>query len=151
MFASLHGILRPKTELRREGSLQEHISFEIVASGNQIHFYVWCPRHLKDFVESQIYAQYPTAHIKEGVTDYAESKAGERVVYGTELELTNHAVLPIKTFASFEVDPLAGITGVLAKLDEVGEEARIQILARPVDDSWQEQGKKYIDNIKAGG
>src|SRR3954463_13117971 len=28
MFASLHGILRPKSELQKEGSIQEHISFE---------------------------------------------------------------------------------------------------------------------------
>src|SRR4051812_39595808 len=55
MFASLHGILRPKTELLREGSLQEHVSFEIVARENSIQFYVWTPKHLKDFVESQIY------------------------------------------------------------------------------------------------
>src|SRR4051812_6397331 len=29
MFASLHGILRPRNELVRQGSLQEHVSFEI--------------------------------------------------------------------------------------------------------------------------
>src|SRR5688572_12159188 len=41
MFASLHSILRPKAELVREGRLQEHLSFEIVAVDNQIRFYVW--------------------------------------------------------------------------------------------------------------
>src|SRR5688572_1541466 len=30
MFASLHGILRPRSEVVKEGVLQEHISFEIV-------------------------------------------------------------------------------------------------------------------------
>ena len=59
MFASLHGILRPKFELQRDGSLQEHISFEIVARENSIQFYIWCPKHLKDFVESQVYAPVP--------------------------------------------------------------------------------------------
>ncbi len=151
MFASLHGILRPKSELIREGSLQEHISFEIVARQNSIQFYVWCPVHLKDFVESQIYAQYPTVQIKEGTEDYSQHEIGERAIYGTELSLTKDDVLPIKTFASFEVDPLAGITGVLAKLEQTGEEVWIQILARPVDDSWQDKGKGYIEHVKAGG
>lgn len=151
MFASLHGILRPKAELTREGSLQEHISFEIVARGNTIQFYVWTPRHLKDFVESQIYAQYPSVQITEGAEDYSQEAIGERKIYGTELSLTKSEVLPIKTFASFEVDPLAGITGVLAKLEESGEEVWIQILARPIDDAWQDRGKRYIDHIKAGG
>ncbi|HVQ44987.1 MAG TPA: type IV secretion system DNA-binding domain-containing protein [Candidatus Saccharimonadia bacterium] len=151
MFASLHGILRPKSELTREGSVQEHVSFEIVARRNSIQFYVWTPRHLKDFVESQIYAQYPTVQIKEGPQDYAAADIAGRTIYGTELGLTKDTHLPIKTFASFEVDPLAGITGVLAKLEQTGEEVWIQILARPVDDAWQDQGKSYVENVKAGG
>ncbi|HEV2354175.1 MAG TPA: type IV secretion system DNA-binding domain-containing protein, partial [Puia sp.] len=54
----------------------------------------------------------------------------------------------IKTFASFEVDPLAGITGMLAKMEQAGEECWIQILARPTDDVWQEQGKGYVERVK---
>jgi hypothetical protein len=150
MFASLHGILRPKSELVRDGIIQEHISFEIVARENSIQFYVWTPRHLKDFVESQIYAQYPSVQIREGADDYSQRSVGDRVIYGTELGLVSSEVLPIKTFASFEVDPLAGITGVLAKLENPGEEVWIQILARPEDDSWQDKGKHYIDSAKAG-
>ena len=51
LFASLHGILRPASD--NEG-IQEHISFEIVSHDHLIYFYVWCPRHLKDYVESQV-------------------------------------------------------------------------------------------------
>jgi hypothetical protein len=150
MFASLHGILRPKSDLVREGSLQEHISFEIASIGNQIQFYVWTPRHLKDFVEGQIYAQYPTVRISEGPPDYTHQDFGARQAYTTELTLDKIEVLPIRTFQSFEVDPLAGITAVLAKLEQTGEEMWIQILARPIDDSWQEKGLKYIEAVKAG-
>lgn len=150
MFASLHGILRPKSELRKEGALQEHISFEIASIDNKIQFYVWTPKHLKDFVEGQIYAQYPSVRIREGIEDYAARNLENRQVYGTELHLTRDEVLPIKTFTSFEVDPLAGITAVLAKLEEAGEEMWIQILARPIDDSWQDDGMKYIEDIKSG-
>ena len=150
MFASLHGILRPKSDLIKEGALQEHISFEIASKNNQIHFYVWTPKHLKDFVEGQIYAQYPNVRISEGVEDYSRHEIGERQAYTTELELTRNDVLPIKTFQTFEVDPLAGITAVLAKLEEQGEEMWIQILARPLDDSWQDKGMKFIDEVKSG-
>ncbi|HVE80843.1 MAG TPA: DUF87 domain-containing protein [Candidatus Dormibacteraeota bacterium] len=150
MFASLHGILRPKTELRKEGSLQEHISCEIASIENKIHFYVWTPKHLKDFVEGQIYAQYPNVRIREGIEDYAAGQPGERVVHSTELTLTRDEVLPIKTFVSFEVDPLAGITAVLAKLDQPGEEMWVQVLSRPEDDSWQNKGMNYIEQVKSG-
>lgn len=150
MFAALHGILRPKSELRKEGSLQEHISFEIVAAAKTIQFYVWTPKHLKDFVESQIYAQYPSVQIKEGAEDYTKADEGEGIIYGTELHLSKDEVVPIRTFTSFEVDPLAGITAVLAKLDGAGEQAWIQVLSRPTDDSWHEKGKKYIADVKSG-
>jgi len=150
MFASLHGILRPPAELSREGIIQEHISFEMSSRENAIQFYIWCPKHLKDFVESQVYAQYPTVHIKEGADDYAATMPGDRAIYGTELHMVRNDMLPVKTFASFEVDPLAGITGVLAKLQEPGEEMWIQILARPLADSWHEKGKAFINEVKGG-
>lgn len=151
MFASLHGILRPKADLMREGAIQEHISFEMASVSNLIQFYVWVPVHLKDFVEGQIYAQYPGVQIKENPADYSASEPGDRAFSGTELVLNKPDVMPIKTFQSFEVDPLAGITAVLAKLDQPGEEMWVQILARPIEDDWQEKSFKYIDTIKAGG
>ncbi|MEX0919537.1 MAG: hypothetical protein WDZ32_00145, partial [Candidatus Saccharimonadales bacterium] len=71
LFASLHGILRPKQELLREGALQEHISFEIVSVDKHIRFYIWTPKHLRNFVEGQVYAQYPSVNIVEVSEDYS--------------------------------------------------------------------------------
>ncbi|MBI4101166.1 DUF87 domain-containing protein, partial [Candidatus Microgenomates bacterium] len=150
MFASLHGILRPRAELMREGAIQEHISFEIVSADKQIRFYVWTPKHLKDFVEGQIYAQYPTVNIHEVRQDYARAEFENLSINTAELALINSDVVPIKTFKSFEVDPLAGITAVLAKLEAADEQAWIQILARPIDDSWHGRGETYIQNIREG-
>lgn len=150
LFASLHGILRPKSELLKEGALQEHISFEIAAKENRIHFYVWVPVHLKDFVEGQIYAQYPNVRIFEGVQDYARTELSERTAYTTELKLNGNEAMPIRTFDSFEVDPLAGITAVMAKLDHPGEEMWLQVLARPIEDDWKDKSKAYADEVKDG-
>ena len=63
LFASLHGILRDKEELKLAGGIQEHLSFEIASVNGQIRFYVWVPTALRSFVEGQIYAQYPTVQI----------------------------------------------------------------------------------------
>ena len=72
MFASLHGILRDRQEFRQSGGIQEYISFEIAAIGKSIHFYVWVPKHLQNFVEGQIYAQYPSVQIRESDEDYTK-------------------------------------------------------------------------------
>ena len=132
LFASLHGILRDATELKSSGGVQEHLSFEIVSTGGQIRFYVWVPKVLQSFVEGQIYAQYPTVQIYKINDDYVDNRAKYPVVYSAELTLTENEALPIKTFDNFEVDPLAGITGTLAKLNpDNTEELWVQILTRP--------------------
>ena len=150
LFASLHGILRDNRELRLSGGHQEHISFEIASVNGQIRFYVWVPRTLQSFVEGQIYSQYPTVQIHKADEDYTEHQRNHEVAYSAELALTTDEFLPIRTFQSFEVDPLAGITGTLAKLETTGEELWIQVLARPIPDDWQHAADRYINNIKNG-
>ena len=150
LFASLHGILRDNKELRLSGGHQEHISFEIASVNGQIRFYVWVPKTLQSFVEGQIYSQYPTVQIHQADEDYTEHERNHEVAYSTELTLTTDEFLPIRTFQNFEVDPLAGITGTLAKLETTGEELWIQVLVRPIPDDWQNAADRYINNIKNG-
>ena len=152
LFASLHGILRDKNELKNSGGVQEHLSFEIVSTAGQIKFYVWVPRILQSFVEGQIYSQYPTVQIYKMNEDYVDSRDKYSVCYSTELGLVENEALPIKTFDSFEVDPLAGITGTLAKLSpDKSEEMWIQILTRPIADDWHKNTTdKWIRQVKTG-
>ena len=151
LFASLHGILRDATELRNSGGVQEHLSFEIASSGNQIRFFVWVPKVLQSFVEGQIYSQYPSVQIYRMKEDYVDRREKYPVAYSAEVTLTENDALPIKTFESFEVDPLAGITGTLAKLNpNGGEELWIQILTRPIPDDWHKKSDSWIKAVKAG-
>ncbi len=151
MFASLHGILRDAESLKNSGGIQEHLSFEVVSTGGQIRFYVWTPKAQQSFVEGQIYAQYPTVQIHTVGKDYVDNRNNHEIIYTTELGLTENTALPIKTFESFEVDPLAGITGTLAKLDpDHSEELWIQILTRPIADSWHKDTDNWIKILKSG-
>src|ERR1043166_9794786 len=150
MLAALHGILRTKRELKISGTLQEHISLEVAAIGQRLRFYIWTPKHLQAFVEGQIYAQYPTVQIFEQEQDYADRQLHQTVVHTAELALTDNETLPIKTFPSFEVDPLAAITATLAKLDKEDEEMWIQIMARPIADDWHKRGTKMVNRIRGG-
>lgn len=150
MFASLHGILRTKKEIIRDGVMQEHLSFEMAAIEKRIHFYVNVPKHLQNFVEGQIYAQYPTVQIFEIEDDYPRAVIDEPVTLTSELSLIDNEALPIKTFQSFEVDPLAAITATLAKLDDKKEQMWIQVLTKPIDDSWHLKSSKFVEQMKKG-
>lgn len=152
LFASLHGILRDRQELKNSGGVQEHLSFEIVSTAGQIKFYVWVPKILQNFVEGQIYSQYPTVQIHKMDEDYVDGRSKYPIQYSAELGLIEDSALPIKTFDNFEVDPLAGITGTLAKLDpDNSEEMWIQILTRPILDDWHKNTTdKWVTKAKSG-
>ena len=151
MFMSLHGILRDAQELKNSGGVQEHLSFEIASTGNQIRFFVWVPKIYQSFVEGQIYAQYPSVQIYRMDEDYVDRREKYPVTYSAEIKLTENEALPIKTFESFEVDPLAGITATLAKLNPTGgEEMWIQILIRPIPDEWHKKSDAWIKEVKEG-
>lgn len=145
MFASIHGILGGSKRC------QDVVSFEIVsADAEGIRFFVVAPEHLCRFIEGQIYAQYPNADI-EYVTDYtkAESASESSFVTVGEIEMEKDSIFPIKTFRSFEVDPLAAITGAMSELN-LGEKVWLQIVVRPISNYWQEKSKEYITAIKEG-
>jgi hypothetical protein len=150
MFASLHGLLTIPSPKMWQSARRECLSFEIAVVKQRIGFYVWIPNYLKDFVEEQIYAQYPTVQISE-VPDYtAEHDTPFTTTLATEMKLTGNESLPIKTFQSFEVDPLAAITATLAKFSQ-DEEAWIQLLIRPAASNWHRKSERYIAGLRGGG
>ena len=149
MFASLHGLLssqKQSTGFFNETS-GEAISFEIAVINKRIGFYVWVPEYLKSYVEEQIYAQYPTVTVTE-VADQVQGSGSRHInVLASELKLTGHSALPIKTFQNFEVDPLAAITATLAKFKD-DEEAWIQLVIRPAGRNWHKDSEKYVSSIR---
>lgn len=149
MFASLHGLLTLPPQKLFHGAHRVRISFEIAVLAKRIGFYVCVPKYLKDFVEEQIYAQYPNVQITEVVDFSRDEGASGRAMLGAELRLSNNQALPIKTFQSFEVDPLAAITATLAKFEE-GEEAWIQLVMQPASKNWHRKSERYISGLRGG-
>lgn len=148
MFASIHGLLLKERTSIFGKTNREHLSFEIAALHQQTGFYIWLPENLVDYIEEQVYAQYPSVQISE-VEDYLAHGNEYKVHMYTDLLLQANDVLPIKTFPSFEVDPLAAITASLAKLDE-SERAVIQFLVKPAYSSWYGKAQKYAENLQNG-
>lgn len=148
LFASLHGLLLGNEKSRFRLPTRERLSLEIAVKAKRIGFYVWVPEHLKSFVEEQIYAQYPTVHIAE-IEDYTLSSEPYTTQLVGELKLSANEALPIKTFPSFEVDPLAAITATLAQFEE-HEEAWLQLVIRPATEKWYKKSERYVAGIRSG-
>lgn len=146
LFASLHGLLIAGEKRRFSAAHRQRLSFEIAVQHKRIGFYVWVPEYLKSFVEEQIYAQYPTVHISE-VEDYTLNQAHYPTQLAAELRFAANEALPIKTFPSFEVDPLAAITAALAQFED-NEEAWLQVIIRPASDTWYKKSERYAHSIR---
>lgn len=144
MFCTLHGLLKENPDM------QEHVSFEMVSSGNQgIRFYAYCPSNILKFVEGQIYAQYSTCQIKM-VEDYAKLPDPKFEKFGVaSITFTKPNFFPIKPFRDFEIDPISSMTSAIASMGE-GEEIWFQILIRPVADVWQKEGFNYVKSVREG-
>lgn len=144
LFSSLHGLLKEKR------SEQEHISFEIAASGEQgIRFYVVVPNTILRFVEGQIYAQYPNSQIKV-VTDYTQAVNPKHCSYTIgSVKLSKPVYFPIKAFRDLELDPLSSVTSAMSSIEE-GENVWFQVICRPIPDDWQQKGYNYVRAVREG-
>ncbi|MCA9386765.1 ATP-binding protein [Candidatus Dojkabacteria bacterium] len=122
-------------------------SFEIVGNHSGIFFLISCDSRFKTFIENQIYAQYPDAQITQ-VKDYSTPDKTSKVIKSLELGLRREFYLPIKTYNSFEVDPLASIVSTMNNLNG-HDEIYIQFVTRPISDRWQDIGKKFVDTTRS--
>lgn len=142
LFAALHGTFDYSSKK------QPIMSFEIVSVNKFIQFYFYVPKYLKEFVEGQFYAQYPSVEITVA-DDYASNLKERKYIVGADLQTTKDDVFPIKTFESFDVDPLSGITSVLSGTD-AKDEVWVQVCVTPIDDSWQKKALNYTKAIRSG-
>lgn len=165
LFSSLHSFISgPSSFIDRywKGEVKLWYSLEIVSFGGDIHFFMKVPVKHKNYVEANIYAQYPDVEIEE-VDDYtlrmpssydALHDAGGYELWGTELQLEKDDVYPIRLYEEFEtpseystLDPISSLIEVLNTV-RPGEELWMQILAAPADGSWQEKGAKFVKKMQ---
>jgi len=164
IFSSLHTFIGGPSvwyDFYWDGEVQLWYSFEIASFGGDLHFYVKTPARHKNYVEANIYAQYPDVEIAE-VEDYvsrmpstydALQQAGYEL-WGTELNLAKDDVYPIRLYEEFEtpseystLDPISSLIEVLNSI-QPGEEIWLQILMAPANTSWQERGVRYIKDMQ---
>ncbi len=129
-----------------QGAVWFWFSLEIASIEGQVHFYIRTPSRLKGLIETQMYAQYPQAQIKE-VDDYTLAvdpalitENGPWKAWACEFGLEKPEAFPIKTYADFgldddpkeefKIDPISPIIELFGALQK-GEQAWLQIVITP--------------------
>jgi hypothetical protein len=143
MFAGLHGILK---EAHESSKHSDRFSVEIASQNGTINFYIWAPKHLASYIEGQIYAHYPSVQIKTLDKDYMKIGEGLSTQYREMVLIKDHA-LPIRTFLTFDVDPLASITNAMSKFAKE-ETFIVQYIMEPIADDWHKLSKEFAVKVK---
>lgn len=153
LLDSIHGLTKSKYDLML-GRLNEHLVFEFVSMPT-LQFYIHVPKHLIDYVEAQIYSQYPDFVIERVEQDYLKSI--KTSFEGLEIYTTTAYTTPIKSYLfdqkqAEHSDPLNNILGLLSS-NEPHEVILLQYLIRPVQNSWNGWQRKVnvlIQKLKHG-
>ncbi|MBI4433829.1 hypothetical protein HY632_03580 [Candidatus Uhrbacteria bacterium] len=157
-LAGAHGS-HNRREKYIHGNVQEWFSLEMVSIDGYVRFLVWTWDKYRDLVETALYAQYPDAQITE-VEDYAKAipntyPNAEWDAWGTEMTLVRDQGYPLRTWEQFEhkgikdepfKDPLAAMLENLARIG-AGEQIWIQILIKPIDQSWQKKAVALVKKL----
>jgi len=144
LFASLSGLkaetgwFKPRTDI---------FSLELVVVDGLINFYVAVPKRYHDFFIQQIQAVYPKIYIEE-MADYNIFQPNSQIGVGI-LKFSKDFSLPIKTYRTFDSDPMESITNSLSKLK--GEEAAaIQYVFRSARRGWHRRGRLIAQKMHQG-
>jgi len=129
-------------------SSSPYFVFEIAVPriGEEILFFVACPKSLKETFQKLILGFWPKAEVKEA-QDYNPFNP-EGFSVGTFAQLKNSAVFPLKTYEQLATEPLSAITSIFAKLAKEGEGAAIQMIVKPTRISLLKRAEQAIKWIE---
>ena len=148
-YSSLSGIKEPN-KVKRFLFGNPFIVFELAVHrlGEEIYFYVACPRQISGLIEKQILGFWPRAQVQP-VPDYNIFNPEGKAV-GAVAGLARPPIFPLKSHQEFSTDPLSPLTSVFTKLAKEGEGAALQILIRPSKRSLKKMAEKTIKFIQRG-
>ena len=151
--ALYHWSIKGAREEYSLGAVWFWFSLEIASIDGQVHFYIRTPSRIRGLIETQMYAQYPQAQIKE-VEDY--TLAVDRVdpssawnAWGCEFGLLKPEAFPLKTYVDFgldkdpkeeyKVDPISPVVELFGSLKK-GEQMWMQVIVTPSKKMYHTKG-----------
>lgn len=129
---------------------QRHVSFEIVASGGMVHYYVVAPLMLLGVIKQAISTAYPSAVLEEMRGDNIFSEKGKMSgTIGGEFSLRKSFAYPINTYVSDGgQNSSRALLNAISNLDNEDGVA-IQMLIRPADENWSKEIDQEIKDLKS--
>ncbi|MDP3726198.1 MAG: type IV secretion system DNA-binding domain-containing protein [bacterium] len=128
-----------------------HFTIELALSdkSDEIVLYASVPNHKRDLFEKQILSIFPNARIQDQKNDYnifVENGAS----LGSYAKLSRNPIFPLKTYDTFEHDPLNVVLNTFSKIEKDGGGAAIQVVFYPTQNPYLEEYKTALRKIQKG-
>ena len=121
-----------------------------VANGSdEFIFYCGVPDEKRSLFEKQILSMFPDAHVKEKKDDY-NIFATKGVSAASYANQTRNHIFSLKTYESFDFDPLNVLLNSFSKIAKDGEGAAVQFVFKPVGDFYLKKYKGALAEINKG-
>lgn len=133
------------SELIKKKLWDNYISMEILVENEVIKFFVWVPEDHVLTVQKMIASFYPWALVE--IVDQPKLLEAWKFMAWWEFTLTKDSVYPIKTYESFEADPMDSLLSAFSHVWK-DEKACFQILVEPLQEKWLKDMRKQGEKIK---
>ncbi len=146
-YAGMHSV-----GFGRENKDRSHFTLEIALAndGEQFMIYASVPSQKVDLFEKQLLAVQPDAKLIEITDDYNVFSEGQDTAVGSFAKFAEQDVYPLKTYDSFDHDPMNIILNAFSKLKANGEGAAIQFVLCPEDDALMHKFHLVLEDLKSG-
>lgn len=116
--------------------------------GQEIHFYAAVPARFRDVLARQVQALWSAAVVEPAADYNIFNYSG--AASGAAVSQKQSFVLPIAAYDEAENDTFLSVLGGLSRVNEVGEGAAIQIVARPAGKHFKKSVQAALRSLKNG-
>ena len=143
VYKNFYAIYEKELEEAKLGN--NYISMEILADKEVIKFILWVPKEHLITMQRMIASFYSWALVE--IIDEPKLLDFGKYLYGWEFQLTKNSVHPIKTYESFEADPMDSILSAFSSSSK-DEKLCLQIIVEPLSEDWLKKMRKKCEEIK---
>lgn len=151
LISSMEQLYAGMRSLSPTRAAARHMALEIAVSNksDDIVFYVAVPATAVDLFEKQLLSLFPYATLTVQQNDYNIFVDGG-VSVAAEAHLAKHPIYPIRSYETFDRDPLNVILNALSKLERDGGGAALQLIVRPGENAYHGAYAKAVGRIRKG-
>ncbi|MEN9647491.1 MAG: hypothetical protein RLY57_295 [Candidatus Parcubacteria bacterium] len=133
------------------GKHTDAFSLELANShgSEEFVFYAAVPDERRGLFEKQVVSMFPHAKLTVTKNDY-NVFSSEGVAIGATASFAKNPIYPLRTYETFDADPLSVLLNAFSKIDKNDEGAAIQFVIRPATEDYVKTYKKAIDEIHKG-